>query len=169
MTAEESDEAVTKAIERRRRAIEAEWNELGAVVLIGAGDPIPIPGRADRVYPFLAHSEYFYLTDHQRPGAVLAYDPQEGWSEFVRVFSADERLWSGELGDDVGTPASELARWLEKRRESRHRIESRGFFAQRRRATTRWSPRPPGRINQELQSGLELDRGQWRAWWGPRL
>ena len=87
MTAEESDDAVTKAIERRRRAIEAEWNELGAVVLIGAGDPIPIPGRADRVYPFLAHSEYFYLTDDQRPGAVLAYDPQEG-CEFVPAISA---------------------------------------------------------------------------------
>ena len=119
MTAEESDDAVTKAIERRRRAIEAEWNELGAVVLIGAGDPIPIPGRADRVYPFLAHSEYFYLTDHQRPGAVLAYDPQEGWSEFVPVISAEERLWSGELGDDVGTPASELAPRFEKRRGRR--------------------------------------------------
>ena len=78
VTAEESDDAVTKAIERRRRAIEAEWNELGAVVLICAGDPIPIPGRADRVYPFLAHSEYFYLTDRQRPGAILTYDPEEG-------------------------------------------------------------------------------------------
>ena len=113
VTAEESDDAVTKAIERRRRAIEAEWNELGAVVLIGAGHPIPIPGRADRVYPFLAHSEYFYLTDHQRPGAVLAYDPQEGWSEFVPVIGADERLWSGDVSDEGGTPVSELARWLE--------------------------------------------------------
>jgi hypothetical protein len=119
VTAEESDDAVTKAIERRRRAIEAEWNELGAVVLIGAGDPIPIPGRADRVYPFLAHSEYFYLTDHQRPGAVLAYDPQEGWSEFVPAISADERLWSGALSDEAGTPASELAPWLERRRGRR--------------------------------------------------
>ena len=119
VTAEESGDAVTKAIERRRRAIEAEWNELGAVVLIGAGDPIPIPGRADRVYSFLAHSEYFYLTDHQRPGAVLAYDPQEGWSEFVRVFSADERLWSGEASDEAATPVSELAPWLEKRRGRR--------------------------------------------------
>jgi len=36
VTAEESDDAVTTAIERRRRTIEAEWNELGAVVLIGA-------------------------------------------------------------------------------------------------------------------------------------
>ena len=108
VTAEESDDAVTKAIERRRRAIEAEWNELGAVVLIGAGEPIPIPGRADRVYPFLAHSEYFYLTDHQRPGAVLAYDPQEGWSEFVPAISADERLWSGALSDEAGTGVFEL-------------------------------------------------------------
>ena len=119
VTAEESDAAITKAIERRRRTIEAEWNELGAVVLIGAGHPIPIPGRADRVYPFLAHSEYFYLTDHQRPGAVLAYDPQEGWSEFVPAISPDERLWSGALNDEAGTPASELGPWLERRRGRR--------------------------------------------------
>jgi Xaa-Pro aminopeptidase len=119
VTAEESDDAVTKAIEGRRRAIEAEWSEFGAIVVIGAGHPIPIPGRADRVYPFLAHSEYFYLTDRQRPGAVLAYDPQEGWSEFVPVIGADERLWSGDVSDEGGTPVSELARWLEKRRGRR--------------------------------------------------
>jgi Xaa-Pro aminopeptidase len=119
VTAEESDVAVTKTIERRRRTIEAEWNELGAVVLIGAGHPLPIPGRADRVYTFLAHSEYFYLTDHQRPGAVLAYDPQEGWSEFVPAISADERLWSGGLSDETGTPAPELGPWLERRRGRR--------------------------------------------------
>jgi Xaa-Pro aminopeptidase len=111
--------AVTKAIERRRRALEAEWHDVGAVVLIGAGDPIPIPGRADRVYPFVAHSEYFYLTDRQRPGAVLAYDPQEGWSEFVPVISADERLWSGDVSDKAGTPASGLGPWLDKRRGRR--------------------------------------------------
>ena len=119
VTAEESDDTVTNAIERRRRAVEAEWNDLGAVVLIGAGHPIPIPGRADRVYPFVAHSEYFYLTDRQRAGAVLAYDPQEGWSEFVPVISADERLWSGEVSDEAATPVSELAPWLEKRRGRR--------------------------------------------------
>jgi Xaa-Pro aminopeptidase len=92
VTAEESDDAVAKAIERRRR---------------------------DRVYPFLAHSEYFYLTDRQRPGAVLAYDPQEGWSEFVPALSADERLWSGALSDNGGTPTSELGPWLERRRGRR--------------------------------------------------
>jgi Xaa-Pro aminopeptidase len=119
MTAEESDDTVTNAIKRRRRAVEAEWNDLGAVVLIGAGDPIPIPGRADRVYPFMAHSEYFYLTDRQRAGGVLAYDPQEGWSEFVPVISADERLWSGEASDEGATPVSEVAPWLQKRRGRR--------------------------------------------------
>src|SRR5258706_15200967 len=114
-----SPEAIRKAIERRGRALEGEWNGLDTVVLIGAGDPIPIPGRADRVYPFLAHSEYFYLTDRQRPGAVLAYDAQEGWREFVPVISAEERLWSGDLSDESGTPASELAPWLETRRGRR--------------------------------------------------
>jgi hypothetical protein len=37
VTAEESGDTVTNAIERRRRAVEAEWNDLGAVVLIGYG------------------------------------------------------------------------------------------------------------------------------------
>lgn len=114
--AEESSQAVAQAIARRRRAVEAQWRVLDAVVVIGAGAPIPIPGRADRVYPFFAHSEYFYLTDRQRAGAVLAYDPQEGWTEFVPVAGADERLWSGATGDEEGTPVSTLGPWLEKRR-----------------------------------------------------
>jgi hypothetical protein len=35
-------------------------------VLIGAGAPVPVPGRRDRTYPFRAHSEYLYLTDRER-------------------------------------------------------------------------------------------------------
>ena len=42
VTAEESDDAVTRAIERRRRAIEAEWHELGAVVLRDMPVHVPI-------------------------------------------------------------------------------------------------------------------------------
>ena len=45
------------------------------VVLIGAGELILVPGRADRIYFFRSHSEYFYLTDRERPGGVLAFDP----------------------------------------------------------------------------------------------
>ena len=117
--ADESPQVVAKAIERRRRAVEAPWHAFDAVVVIGAGAPIPIPGRADRVYPFFAHSEYFYLTDRQRAGAVLAYDPQEGWTEFVPVAGADERLWSGGTTEEKGTPVSKLRPWLDKRRGRR--------------------------------------------------
>ena len=117
--ADESPQVVARAIERRRRAVEAPWRAVDAVVVIGAGAPIPIPGRADRVYPFFAHSEYFYLTDRQRAGAVLAYDPQEGWTEFVPVAGADERLWSGGTTEEKGTPVSKLGPWLEQRRGRR--------------------------------------------------
>jgi Xaa-Pro aminopeptidase len=110
----QSVEAVAKAIERRRGAVAAAWDGFDGVVLIAAGDPIPVPGRADRTYPFMAHSEYFYLTDRQRPGGTLAYDPRTGWIDFVRVPTADDRLWSGAVDEEVGTPASELTAWLEK-------------------------------------------------------
>jgi Xaa-Pro aminopeptidase len=113
----EFPEAVRAAIGRRRRALETEWSGVGdVVVLIGAGDPMSIPGRADRVYPFFPHSEHVYLTDGQRPGSVLTYDAREGWTEFVPVVTADERLWAGDVGETAGTPASELGPWLEKRR-----------------------------------------------------
>ena len=44
-------------------------------------DPGARPRRPH--HPFRAHSEYLYLTDRERPGGVLAFDPGEGWVEFV--------------------------------------------------------------------------------------
>src|SRR5687767_6879351 len=70
-------------LERRRAAAAAAWNLDGGVVLIAAGDEIPVPGRPDRTYPFRVHSEYLYLADRERPGGVLAYAPADGWVEFV--------------------------------------------------------------------------------------
>jgi hypothetical protein len=49
------------------------WDLDDAFVLIGAGEPIPVPGRYDRTYPFRAHSEYLYLTDREGPGGLLAF------------------------------------------------------------------------------------------------
>jgi Xaa-Pro aminopeptidase len=115
----ESPEAVTRAIEHRRRTLDAEWRAFDTVVLVGSGDPIPIPGRADRMYPFMAHSEYFYLTDRQRTGAVLAYDPAEGWTDFGPVASADERRWGGGVREEPATPITEIVSWLKKRRGRR--------------------------------------------------
>jgi Xaa-Pro aminopeptidase len=109
---------IEQALARRRDAAVAEWGLVDEVVLIGAGDPIGVPGRGDRTYPFHAHSEYLYLTDRNRPGGVLAFDPQDGWFDFVVEVTEEERLWSGAVGDEVeGVPLSQLAIWQGARRE----------------------------------------------------
>jgi Xaa-Pro aminopeptidase len=91
-------------LERRRTATADAWNLDDGVVLISAGDEIPVPGRGDRTYPFRSHSEYLYLTDSERPGGVLAYSPAEGWCEFVSPVTAEELLWTGLEGDREGVP-----------------------------------------------------------------
>ncbi|HEX2432364.1 MAG TPA: aminopeptidase P family protein [Gaiellaceae bacterium] len=104
-------------LERRRAAAAAAWNLDRGVVLVAAGDRIPVPGRGDRTYPFRTHSEYLYLTDRERPGGVLAYAPADGWVEFVAPVTAEELLWSGLEGDREGVPEGtrplgELAAWV---------------------------------------------------------
>ena len=48
---------------------------------------------------------------------MLAFDPSEGWVDFVTPVTRAERLWEGaEEGDPVGsTPVDELPDWLAKR------------------------------------------------------
>jgi Xaa-Pro aminopeptidase len=104
-------------LERRRTAAAAGWNLHAGVVLVAAGDEIPVPGRGDRTYPFHAHSEYLYLTDRERPGGVLAYAPADGWADFVVPVTADELLWTGLEGDREGVPEGtrpldELEAWV---------------------------------------------------------
>jgi Xaa-Pro aminopeptidase len=113
-----TDARIDQALDRRRNAAVAEWGLLDEVVLIGAGDPIGVPGRGDRTYPFHAHSEYFYLTDRNRPGGVLAFDPQDGWFDFVAQVTDEERLWSGAVGSEAGgVPLGQLPVWLGARRD----------------------------------------------------
>lgn len=102
-------------LEARQRAVAAEWNLTDEVVLVAAGEPIGKPGGADQTYPFLPHTEYFYLADRARPGSVMAFDPREGWVDFVPEISQAERIWEGG-GENEGVPASRLAAWLEARR-----------------------------------------------------
>ncbi|MGI8571087.1 MAG: aminopeptidase P N-terminal domain-containing protein [Solirubrobacteraceae bacterium] len=98
---------------RRRREVAEAWGTGDEVVLIGAGDPISVPGRGDITYPFRAHSEYYYLTDRNRPGGVLAFDAQEGWLDFVAPVTESDRLWSGvPVGEDEGLPMSGFTDWL---------------------------------------------------------
>jgi Xaa-Pro aminopeptidase len=111
------DAAIAAQLERRRRAAAEQWQLDDQVVLVGAGDRIPVPGRGDRAYPFRAHSEHLYLTDRERPGGVLAFDPGEGWVDFVVPVTRGERLWEGAEADDPeGVPVAELSGWLEQRR-----------------------------------------------------
>jgi Xaa-Pro aminopeptidase len=101
---------------RRRQAVAAEWGLTDEVVLIGAGELITVPGRGDRAYPFYAHSEYFYLTDRNRPGGVLAFDPGEGWLDFVTPITEEDRLWSGAPAEvQQGLTTAALADWLASR------------------------------------------------------
>ena len=116
--------AVAAQLSSRREAAADGWNLTDELVLVGAGDPIPIPGRYDRTYPFRAHSEYFYLTDRERPGGVLAFDPKDGWVDFVAPVSREELLWSGaddlqEGTPDGSRPVTELTEWLAARRGRR--------------------------------------------------
>jgi Xaa-Pro aminopeptidase len=109
--------AIAAQLERRRRAAAERWQLDEQVVLVGAGDRIPVPGRGDRRYPFHAHSEYLYLTDRERPGGVLAFDAHEGWVDFVAPVTRDERLWEGAADDEPeGVPVADLVGWLEQRK-----------------------------------------------------
>src|SRR5688500_15622726 len=103
--------AVEAALRRRRDTVAARWALRDEIVLIGAGEPVSIPGRGDQVYPFRAHSEYFYLTDREEPGGVLAFDSFDGWTHFVADVTATDRLWTGAHQAD-GPTRSRLRGWL---------------------------------------------------------
>jgi Xaa-Pro aminopeptidase len=108
--------SIAEQIQRRRRAVAEAWGGGDHVVLIGAGEPISVPGRADLTYPFRAHSEYLYLTDRNAPGGVLAFDPQDDWVDFTAPVTEADRVWSGITADESAGPSvAGLAAWVEAR------------------------------------------------------
>jgi Xaa-Pro aminopeptidase len=120
LTTVHDESRVVEQLERRRRAAAEAWSlDGGQTVVIGAGRPVPVPGRGDRTYPFYAHSEYLYLTDRERPGAVLAFDPDEDWFDFVPRATPQELLWSGAPAAEQGISTEELPGWLEARQGAR--------------------------------------------------
>ena len=95
--------------ERARRALETDH-----IVLIGAGSHIPVPGGMDRIYPFKPHPDHYWLTGHRTPGAVLAFDPKDGWRDFTPDLTEDDHVWEG-LTQRAGEPISGLKPWLRER------------------------------------------------------
>jgi len=95
---------------RQRVAPTLELRE--AILLVYAGQPLPLPEDSDQTYPFSAHADYYYLTGLDCPGGVLAYDPQDGsWVSFVPEITEGERVWEGRQ-PWLGTPLAELDNWL---------------------------------------------------------
>ncbi|MCX6950973.1 MAG: aminopeptidase P N-terminal domain-containing protein [Verrucomicrobia bacterium] len=103
---------------RRARIAEALPLE-DALLLVGAGEPVPLPENSDQTYPFRSHAEYYYLAGQECAGGVMAYDPRdgaaEGWVSFVPAVTEGERVWEGR--EQVpGTPIALLDGWLAARR-----------------------------------------------------
>ena len=112
--------SVEEQLHRRRAAAAARWGLHDEIVLVGAGEPVARPGRGDLTYPFEAHSEYYYLTDRNRPGGVLAFDPAAGWCDFTAPITASDRLWSGASAHEPeASTTDDLEGWLEARRGRR--------------------------------------------------
>ena len=108
----------------RREVIATTWDLQRGFVLLPAGLPIPIQGT-DQYHEFHAHPEFAYLGAAHTPGAVLTFDPGDGWNLFAPTASLEDRVWVGD-GEDLGAlatstglrvrPIEELGPWLEQRR-----------------------------------------------------
>ncbi|MDA0747916.1 MAG: M24 family metallopeptidase, partial [bacterium] len=102
-------------LKKRQQQAERAFGENPPLVLIGAGNPISKPGGLDQTYPFIPHPEYLWLTGSTRWGGVLAFDPQQGWTHFVRPVTPQERLWEGDPEAPEGKDVAQLSEWLNTR------------------------------------------------------
>ncbi len=103
--------------ERRARAAAA-WQLHDAILLVGAGAPVPLPEGSDQTYPFRSHAEYYYLAGQECAGGVIAFDPRggtgQGWVSFVPEVTEGERVWEGRT-QTPGALLAELTPWLAAR------------------------------------------------------
>jgi Xaa-Pro aminopeptidase len=107
---------MTDTLARRRARILPTLQLGDTILLVGAGEPVPLPENTDQTYPFRSHAEYIYLAGGECAGGVVAYDPRDGkWIDFVPPVTEGERVWEGRT-QLPGVPIGELARWLAARR-----------------------------------------------------
>ena len=89
--------AVSPGLAARRECLARSLELTDEILLVGAGEPVPLPENTDQTYPFRAHSEYVYVADLDTPGGVVAYDPKrgpsKGWTSFVPDVTEAERIW----------------------------------------------------------------------------
>ncbi len=111
------DHAVLEArLQRIAPALSAALGD--SLLLVHAGLPVPLPENTDQTYPFLAHSEYVYLTGLECAGGIVAFDPltsgPSAWQSFVPELTESERIWEGR-SQCPGTLLPHLTDWLQQR------------------------------------------------------
>lgn len=107
------------ALKARRERAQAQLNKIlqpGDLVLFYSGEPIQKPGGLDQNYHFLPHPDYFWLKGLRRPGGVMAYSRDNGWFDFIKQVTSNERLWEGNIPDVEGEDISQLDSFLEKQK-----------------------------------------------------
>lgn len=94
-------------------------------LVVGAGEPVPLPEGSDQTYPFRSHADYFYLSGIECVGGVVVFDPAardgtpgSGWVSFVPRVTQLEQVWEGRE-QPPGTPLERLPAWLADRRGRR--------------------------------------------------
>jgi len=98
---------------RKRVAVSLPLDD--ALLVVGAGRPVPLPENSDQTYPFQSHAEYFYLTELECADGIVAYDPHDGeWLSFVPAVTEAERVWEGSA-QLPGLPLADFAPWLAAR------------------------------------------------------
>ena len=102
----------------RRARVAAALGLSNEILLIGAGDPVPLPEDTDQTYPYRSHADYVYLAGREIPGGVLAFDPQRGprrgWVSFVPKITETQRVWDTR-SQDPGVLMSKFGPWLKAR------------------------------------------------------
>ncbi len=105
-------------LDERRARMTAALPLEDAILVVGAGEPVPLPEGSDQTYPFRSHAEYFYLTGRECSSGVVGFDPRDGagddWISFVPEVTESERVWEGRM-QTPGAPLAQLGTWLAAR------------------------------------------------------
>jgi len=103
----------------RRARVASALSLHNEILVISSGHALPLPEHSDQCYPFIADADYFYLTEDNSEGGLIAYDPQlgpvDGWVHFVPEIGEAERIWEGRA-QQPGVLLREFDTWLDSRR-----------------------------------------------------
>lgn len=103
-------------IQKRKAAVAQAWSDVlknDECVLVLCGSPLQSPGGLDQTYDFLPHPTYFWLTGMRAPYGVSFYSKSDGWIDFVRFPTREDKFWDG-AGEEglAGQDLSQLTSFL---------------------------------------------------------